>query len=51
MFKAMFSPHHQEHLTIYGFWQYPPSRLVSWMSRKSSMTPAGSKFGEYYQKL
>jgi len=45
---------HQEHLTVFTvFGSTHPSCcwLVSWMSFNSSMMPASSNWGEYYQIL
>jgi hypothetical protein len=46
--------HHQEHFTVFtASGSVHPSCcwLVSWMIFNSSMTPADSNLGEYYQKL
>ena len=46
--------HHQEHLTVFtvsGSVHPSCCRLVSRMSFNSSMTPASSNLGEYYQIL
>jgi hypothetical protein len=58
MFRAMFCAHYQEHLTAFtasGNIHQCRCRLVSWMSwnssSNSSMTPADSDIGEYYQML
>jgi hypothetical protein len=46
--------HHQEHFTVFtvsGSVHYCRCTLVSWMNSNSSMTPADSNLGEYYQIL
>jgi hypothetical protein len=47
--------HHQEHLTVFTAFDEPSTASTATDELKlrfnSSMTPAGSNLGEYYQKL